>query len=71
MAASTLVLTFTWENGSELKLEANENAAGNITIVEMQENGDIDDLLSQGVSKSLKHYCEDQIDKMHEAMKAT
>lgn len=70
MAASTLVLTFSWENGTEFKVEANENGAGNVTIVEMQENGDIADLLEQGIQKSITHYCSDQIQRIYEAMKA-
>jgi len=71
MAATTKVYTFTYENKSELKLEQNINGAGNTTIIEMVENGDIGDLLDKGISKSLKHFFEDIIDTIVIEMKKT
>ena len=70
MAVSTKVLTFTWENKDEFKLEENTNGAGNIIIINMEENGDIADLFAQGIAEALKHYCSDLIDKIVEEMKA-
>ena len=69
MASTVKEYKFTYENGSEFKLEQNIVSAGYTTIVEMTENGDIGDLLDKGIATSLKHFFEDVIDAMVKEMK--
>jgi hypothetical protein len=70
MAASTLVLTFTWENKEEFKLEANADGAGDVTIIEMTENGEFAKLWDKGVKTALTEYLDMKLDEIGIAMKA-
>lgn len=70
MAATVKNYKFTYENGTEFKIEQSLDGADYTTIIEMTENGDIKDLFNQGISKSLKHFFEDVIDKIVETMAA-
>lgn len=69
MAATTLVLAFTYKNGDEFKLQANVNGAGNVTIIEMSENGDIGKIFDKGLKNSLTDYFERRLDEIIAVMK--
>jgi hypothetical protein len=70
MAENTVVLTFTWENSSELKLIANENDGGDKTIIEMEENGNIGRLWDEGIKSALTKYIDELLDEIGSDMKA-
>lgn len=69
MAENTLVLTFNYENDAEFKLKANANDAGDVTIVEMEENGNLGRMFDKGLKNSLMDYFEVQLDAMIASMK--
>ena len=71
MAATIKNYKFTYENGTEFKLEQSLDGADYTSVIEMTENGDIGDLLDKGISKSLKHFFEDIIDTIVIEMKKT
>lgn len=70
MAERTMVLSFTWENGSEFKLQANEDGGGNKTIIEMEEDGNIGTLWDKGVKVALQDYNDKLLDTIGTEMKA-
>ena len=69
MATSTLVLSFTYENGNQFRLQTNDNGAGNVTIIDLRENGDIGTLFDAGIEKALQGYLEGQLKRIVVAMK--
>ena len=64
MATTVKTYKLSYENDSELKLEQSINGAEYTTVLEMTENGDIGDLLDQGIAASLKHFFSDKIDEI-------
>jgi hypothetical protein len=67
MAASTLVLSFSWENDDHLKLLASENGGDDLTILEMEENGELN-IMWPHIKKTLMSYYETKIDDIGDDM---
>ena len=69
MAADVRLVRLSWENGVQFKLDTKLNDGSYITIMEMDENGDIAQLWEHA-GKLCKKYFETQIDSIGGVMKA-
>ena len=58
MATTTLRFDITWENGNAIQLTRKEDAGEAITIVNMEENGDMPSIIGQ-----FKDICKDSFAK--------
>ncbi len=68
MAATTLVLTFTYENEDSFKLECND-AGVNKIIFEMEEDGNIGKLFDSGTRNAIVGFFERHLDAIITVMK--
>lgn len=69
MAQQTLRLTFTWENGVDFKLASKLNSDDQTTVVEMEENGQIDELWPY-IDELCKAFFAAQLNTIGDEMKA-
>ena len=67
--ADVRLIKLTWENNDEFKMETQLNDEGWLTIIEMDENGDISQLWEHA-GKLCKRYFETQVDFIGGVMKS-
>lgn len=70
MAATTLLIQFTWENNVNFKMESKKNAEATVTILALQENACLPKLWEAGIQETIMTYLEYEVTKIGTEMKA-
>lgn len=71
MAATIKIYRFTYENGQSFKLDRKVDDGSYVTIVDMDENGNIGKLFDGGFTDAINGFMATELAAMVDAMKAS